>query len=60
MALSQVVVDSIHYDSLPAVGKEVPGQQGVDGDVAFKSRLRRVELDLQTGFVVRKEGVGWW
>lgn len=49
----QVVVDSIHYDSLPAVGKEALAAQGVDGDVAFKSRLRRLELDLGSGALVR-------
>lgn len=110
----KIVVDSIHYDSLPAVGKEALAQQasahmrspckqpacrvcrqsppakeresaliavaavvavknrktvlrqfynpshvclsfqvqGVDADVAFKSRLRRVELDLEEGSLV--------
>lgn len=46
---ARLVVDSIHYDSLPAVGKEAQQAQGVDPDVAFKSRLRRVEVDLATG-----------
>ncbi len=43
-----VVIDSIHYDSLPAVGREALSQQSVDPDAAFTSRLRRVEIDLQS------------
>ncbi len=45
---TSIVIDSIHYDSLPAVGREALSQQGVDPDAAFSSRLRRVEIDLKT------------
>ncbi|PRW59430.1 Apocarotenoid-15,15 -oxygenase [Chlorella sorokiniana] len=44
----RIVVDSIHYDSLPAVGREALAEQQIDPDVAFRSRLRRVEVDLRT------------
>jgi len=44
----RVVIDSIHYNSLPAVGREASAQQTVDPEAAFTSRLRRVELDLET------------
>ena len=44
----QIVIDSIHYDSLPAVGREALAQQAVDPDAAFTSRLRRVEINLKT------------
>jgi all-trans-8'-apo-beta-carotenal 15,15'-oxygenase len=43
-----LVIDSIHYDSLPAVGREALFQQAVDPDAAFTSRLRRVEIDLKS------------
>lgn len=48
-----VVMDSIHYDSLPAVGREALASQHVDPDAAFTSRLRRVEINLDTGVMVR-------
>lgn len=47
----KIIVDSIHYDSLPAVGREATAQQAVDPDAAFTSRLRRVEIDLDTGIL---------
>ena len=65
-----MVVDSVHYDSLPAVGREALNEQGLDPDAAFSSRLRRVEVDLRSGVqrtstrygdyleMVRKRGVG--
>jgi carotenoid cleavage dioxygenase-like enzyme len=34
----EIVVDAVHYDSLPAVGKQAPGQQQVDPDAGFKAR----------------------
>ncbi|KAL4425965.1 hypothetical protein ABPG75_009981 [Micractinium tetrahymenae] len=46
---SKIVVDSIHYDSLPAVGREALAEQQIDPDAAFRCRLRRVELDMDTG-----------
>lgn len=46
---SRVVVDAIHYKSLPAVGREARAEQQIDPDAGFCSRLRRVELDLETG-----------
>lgn len=49
----KVVVDSIHYVSLPAVGREALASQRVDPDAAFTSRLRRVEIDLETNVMVR-------
>jgi all-trans-8'-apo-beta-carotenal 15,15'-oxygenase len=49
----KIVIDSIHYDSLPAVGREALASQGVDADAAFTSRLRRVEIDLETHVMVR-------
>lgn len=39
-----VVVDSIHYPSLPAVGKEALPSQCIDPNAAFQSRLRRVTI----------------
>ena len=45
----RVTIDSIHYDSLPAVGREASAAQKLDPDAAFSSRLRRVEIDLATG-----------
>jgi all-trans-8'-apo-beta-carotenal 15,15'-oxygenase len=45
----KIIIDSIHYDSLPAVGREATAQQALDPDAAFTSRLRRVELNLTTG-----------
>ncbi|EFN57655.1 hypothetical protein CHLNCDRAFT_50902 [Chlorella variabilis] len=52
----RIVVDSIHYESLPAVGREALAEQQIDPDVAFRSRLRRVEIDLRTGMLqIRKQ-----
>lgn len=39
-----LVVDSIHYPSLPAVGKEALPSQCIDPNAAFQSRLRRVRI----------------
>ncbi|KAG7675184.1 hypothetical protein Ndes2526B_g08043 [Nannochloris sp. 'desiccata'] len=43
-----LIIDSIHYNSLPAVGREALSHQSVDPDAAFTSRLRRVEIDLKS------------
>lgn len=48
----RVVVDSIHYNSLPAVGREALAEQKVDPDAAFSSRLRRLDIDLETHVMV--------
>lgn len=45
---TRVVIDSVQYDSLPAIGKEALEGQGVDANAAFTSRLRRVEIDLES------------
>lgn len=47
----RIVIDSIHYNSLPAVGRESLAHQSVDPEAAFTSRLRRVELDLETNIM---------
>jgi all-trans-8'-apo-beta-carotenal 15,15'-oxygenase len=39
-----LVVDSIHYPSMPAVGKQADPRQGLDPNVAFQSRLKRVRV----------------
>lgn len=46
---NHIVIDSIHYDSLPAVGREALDAQRVDFDVAFHPRLRRLTLNTDTG-----------
>jgi len=52
---SKIVIDSIHYDSLPAVGSEALPSQQIDPGAAFSSRLRRLELDLKTNVLVRNK-----
>ena len=47
----RIVIDSIHYDSLPMVGKQQESSRHIDPDAAFTSRLKRVEIDLQTSLV---------
>jgi all-trans-8'-apo-beta-carotenal 15,15'-oxygenase len=42
---NDVIVDSIHYPSLPAVGKEALPSQCIDPNAAFQSRLRRVRVN---------------
>lgn len=49
----QVIIDSIYYDSLPAVGREALTSQQVDPDASFTSRLKRLHLNISTGVVVR-------
>jgi all-trans-8'-apo-beta-carotenal 15,15'-oxygenase len=44
----RVIIDSVQYDSLPAIGKEALESQGVDANAAFTSRLRRIDLDLDS------------
>lgn len=39
-----LVIDSIHYPSLPSVGKEASPKQGLDPNAAFQSRLNRVRV----------------
>ena len=46
-----ITVDSIHYPSLPAVGREALPEQGVDPNSAFNSKLRRVQINMHTGHV---------
>jgi len=41
---NDLVVDSIHYPSLPSVGKEASPKQGLDPNAAFQSRLKRVRV----------------
>ena len=41
---NDLIVDSIHYPSLPAVGKEALPSQCIDPNAAFESRLRRVRI----------------
>jgi carotenoid cleavage dioxygenase-like enzyme len=48
---TSVTIDSIHYDSMPAVGREALAAQRLDPDAAFRPRLRRLELDLLLGAV---------
>lgn len=48
---NNVVIDSIHYKSLPAVGREALPEQGIDPNVAFNSKLKRVEIDTESGIV---------
>lgn len=44
-----LVIDSIHYDSLPAVGREASTSQSIDPDAAFTSRLCRINIDMDLG-----------
>lgn len=46
---NKIIIDSVHYDSLPAVGREALAEQQLDPDAGFNSRLRRVTVDLNTG-----------
>lgn len=48
---NKIVIDSVHYDSLPAVGREALAEQQLDPDAGFNSRLRRVTVDLDTGIL---------
>lgn len=45
---TRVIIDSVQYDSLPAIGKEALESQGVDPNAAFTSRLRRIDIDLES------------
>ncbi|EFN55590.1 hypothetical protein CHLNCDRAFT_134121 [Chlorella variabilis] len=44
-----ITIDSIHYDSMPALSLDAMAEQQIDLNVALSSRLRRVEADLGTG-----------
>ncbi|PNH06295.1 Apocarotenoid-15,15'-oxygenase [Tetrabaena socialis] len=47
LAPPTLVLDSIHYESLPAVGAQpLPEQRLHDADAGFRPRLRRLEVDL--------------
>eukprot|EP00889_Picochlorum_renovo_P006122 jgi/Picre1/33152/NNA_008477.t1 len=43
---NEIIIDSIHYPSLPAVGKEALPSQSIDPNAAFQSRLKRVQVNL--------------
>lgn len=44
---NEITIDSIHYPSLPAVGKEALPSQSIDPNAAFQSRLKRVHVNLE-------------
>eukprot|EP00890_Picochlorum_soloecismus_P003127 jgi/Picsp_1/3815/NSC_01327-R1_retinal pigment epithelial membrane protein len=46
-----IIIDSIHYKSLPAIGREALPEQEIDPNVAFNSRLKRTTVNLRTGIV---------
>jgi len=46
-----IIIDSIHYKSLPAIGREALPEQGIDPNVAFNSKLKRTTVNLRTGIV---------
>ena len=46
-----IIIDSIHYKSLPAIGREALPEQGIDPNVAFNSKLKRTTVNLKTGIV---------
>uniref|UniRef100_A0A1D1ZTI7 Dioxygenase n=1 Tax=Auxenochlorella protothecoides TaxID=3075 RepID=A0A1D1ZTI7_AUXPR len=52
-----VIIDSVHYDSLPGVGTPALGKKQVDPQVSYSARLRRATLNLRTGVAV--SGYGW-
>uniref|UniRef100_A0A1D2ACD5 Apocarotenoid-15,15'-oxygenase n=1 Tax=Auxenochlorella protothecoides TaxID=3075 RepID=A0A1D2ACD5_AUXPR len=49
-----VIIDSVHYDSLPGVGTPALGKKQVDPQVSYSARLRRATLNLRTGVAARK------
>ncbi len=55
---ASVTIDSIYYDSMPAVGREALAAQRLDPDAAFRPRLRRLELDLASGAVRVRRAFG--
>jgi all-trans-8'-apo-beta-carotenal 15,15'-oxygenase len=40
-----LVIDSVHYPSMPAVGKASSPEQGLDPNAAFASRLKRTRVE---------------
>ena len=42
---NDLVVDSVHYPSMPAVGKASDPEQGLDPNAAFMSRIKRVRIE---------------
>lgn len=40
-----LVIDSVHYPSMPAVGKASSPEQGLDPNAAFESRLKRTRVE---------------